>query len=42
MPPEVVPLLLTFSARTSTNMVQDIIGGRLFPFQLLRLSPALC
>jgi len=27
MPSEVVPLLLTFSARTSANMVQDIIGG---------------
>jgi hypothetical protein len=26
MPPEAVPIFLTFSARTSANMVQDIIG----------------
>jgi hypothetical protein len=27
MPGEFLPLQLTFSARTSANMVQDIIGG---------------
>jgi dynein heavy chain len=28
MPPEVQPLFMTFSARTSANQTQDIIGGR--------------
>jgi hypothetical protein len=27
MPPEVQPLFMTFSARTSANQTQDIIGG---------------
>ncbi len=29
MPPEVQPLCLTFSARTSANQTQDIIGGQM-------------
>ena len=33
MPPEVLPLRMTFSARTSANMLQDIIGVW-DPFQL--------
>jgi dynein heavy chain len=28
MPPEVQPLFMTFSARTSANQTQDIIGGQ--------------
>lgn len=27
LPPAYAPLFMTFSARTSANMVQDIIGG---------------